>query len=846
MVSELIKELSPHRHWLLYRKEPVTKGRNKGKITKIPYQPNGYKAKPTDPKTWTTYNKAKDAMETGKFDGIGYALTADEGYICIDLDHCVNPETRKIDPWAMDIIGIVEEAGGTYSEVSPSGTGIHLWGRGKLPDNKSGIHQTMKNGHDVEMYTNAHYMTVTGEPRNDTALKDIQPAIDKILTMLKKPPAASEEGKAVTSTPAPVLNLSDTDIITKIRDSTQGPKFHSLYDLGDVSTYGNDRNRADQALLNMLAFWTGKNAEQMKRIFLSSKLAETLDRKAGHEDDYLNRSIKTAIESTSQVYDPKGYAAKKQAEELKAIKAEFGENFVLSFDSKSNDLEGGEHMDDKTEVKTHDEQQKKSVTFIKRIENFKKNDSENADRLAALCAGKFLYCVDLKTWLKYDGRKWDRVEPVELQEPARLAIKKELADMAAAYAAFVKECAQKESKVPEDIQKPYTSILNYLNGTAQNKVYIDNAIKLAAGKPSMMCHAGDFDNVPYLLNCTNGVLNLKTFELMPHSPKQMFMKCTRAAYTPREHSSLWRDTMRQIVPDNDTYEYVQRMAGYCLTGNCSEELLFFLHGHGGTGKGTFTETLGYALGDYSTSVPVEILLSSKWEKGGNSPSPYIAGLKGTRLAFSSESGMGNYFDEATLKHLTGGDTITGRFLHSNPITFEPSHKLVISSNYMPAIHDATDDGVKRRLVIIPFNADIKKRDTTLKNKLHTPENLSDFLLWAVEGCRKWQATGLGEGTFSQEIKDTIKGYYDENDTLAQFVEANCKFGPNEEVSGKQLYKEFKEFADENEADEMTRRTFTQAMVKKYGAQIKNGFVHGGKDRGFKGIGLKYSPYEQTI
>lgn len=830
MANKLIAELSRFNHWVVYKKE-----KNREKITKIPYQPNGYKAKPTDSKTWTTYNKAKDAMETGKFDGIGYVLTADQGYICIDLDHCRNPETGDIDQWAKDIIGIVEEAGGTYSEVSPSRTGIHLWGRGRLPDNK-GINQPMKNGHKIEMYNHGHYMTVTGEPLDDATLNDIQPAIDKILTMLKKPPAASEEGKAVTSTPAPMLNLSDTDIITMIKENeTQGPKFHSLYDLGDVSTYGNDQSRADQALLNMLAFWTGKNAEQMKRIFLSSKLAETLDRKGGHKDDYLKRSIKKAIESTSQVYDPKGYAAKKQAEELNAIKAEFGENFVLSF-------EGGEHMGDKTEVKTHDEQQKKSVTLIERIRKFKKNDSENADRLAALCAGKFLYCVDLKTWLKYDGRKWDRVEPVELQEPARLAIKKELADMSAAYAIYT----QGGGELDENLQGTYNSILSYLNGAAQNRVYIDNAIKLAAGKPAIMCKSTDFDNAPYLLNCTNGVLNLKTFELMPHSPKQMFMKCTRAAYTPREYSSLWRDTMRQIVPDNDTYEYVQRMAGYCLTGNCSEELLFFLHGHGGTGKGTFTETLGYALGDYSTSVPVEILLSSKWEKGGNSPSPYIAGLKGTRLAFSSESSMGNYFDEATLKHLTGGDTITGRFLHSNPITFEPSHKLVISSNYMPAIHDATDDGVKRRLVIIPFNADIKKRDTTLKNRLHTPENLSDCLLWAVEGCRKWQATGLGEGTFPQEIKDTIKGYYDENDTLAQFVEANCKFGPNEEVSGKQLYKEFKDFADENEADEMTRRTFTQAMVKKYGAQIKNGFVHGGKDRGFKGIGLKYSPYEQTI
>lgn len=341
MVSELIKELSPHRHWLVYKKETVTKGKNKGKINKVPYQTNGYKGSPTSPKSWTTYDEARAAVDNGTFDGIGYALTADEGYICIDLDHCVNPETGEIDQWAMEILDIVQEAGGTYSESSPSGTGIHLWGRGGLPKNK-GINQPMKNGHKIEMYNHGHYMTVTGEPLDDATLNDIQPAIDKILTMLKKPPAASEEGKAVTSTPAPVLNLSDTDIITKIRDSTQNPKFHVLYDLGDVSTYGNDRNRADQALLNMLAFWTGKNAEQMKRIFLSSKLAETLGRKVGHEDDYLKRSIKKAIESTSQVYDPKGYAAKKQAEELRAIKAEFGENFVLSFDSKISDTEGGE------------------------------------------------------------------------------------------------------------------------------------------------------------------------------------------------------------------------------------------------------------------------------------------------------------------------------------------------------------------------------------------------------------------------------------------------------------------------------------------------------------------------
>ena len=327
MSSKLINELSPHRHWLVYKKETVTKGKNKGKITKVPYKTNGYKGSPTSPKSWTTYDKARAAVEAGRFDGIGYALTADEGYICIDLDHCVNPETGEIDQWAMEILDIVEEAGGTYSEASPSGTGIHLWGRGGLPKNK-GINQPMKNGHKIEMYNHGHYMTVTGEPLDDATLNDIQPAIDKILTMLKKPPAASEEGKAVTSTPAPMLNLSDTDIITMIKENeTQGPKFHSLYDLGDVSTYGNDQSRADQALLNMLAFWTGKNAEQMKRIFLSSKLAEALSRKVGHEDDYLNRSIKKAIEFTSNVYEP--------------------DESVLPFDGEISNLEGGENMDNK-------------------------------------------------------------------------------------------------------------------------------------------------------------------------------------------------------------------------------------------------------------------------------------------------------------------------------------------------------------------------------------------------------------------------------------------------------------------------------------------------------------------
>lgn len=825
--NNLLKELAPLPRWVCWKGKPKKDKSGKEKISKIPFYMDNdgsyAMAKTNNPETWGTFYQAKrwESGLQGSHKGVGFVLGLDQPHICIDLDDCIDSDTRqfkdneagKAARRVMDILTRNGEE--TYIEFSPSGEGLHIWGRAVLPAEKEkGVR-----GKYIEMYRAGRYMTITGRPFRSFPVSTIQKSVDEIINefhLLDKSPAAMKDGgpaAAIRSgTPAP----SDNELIEKIIKSQDGPKFSALYDRGDMSAYDNDQSRADQALLSILSFWTGSNAEQMKRIFLSSRLAESLDRKEHHEHDYLNRSIKRAIETTTGHYNPKTYAAMKRAEETKKDYIQSSADYARATSPKEAPPE-------------------KPVSFSDRIMHFKRNDSENADRLAALCAGKFLYCTDLKTWLKYDGRKWDRVESVELQEPARLAIKKELSDIAAAYAAYT----QGGGELDKNLQGAYNLILSYLNGAAQNRVYIDNSIKLAAGKPAIMCKSIDFDNAPYLLNCANGVLNLKTFEFSDHDPSQRFMKCTRAAYRPREHSSLWRDTMRQIVPDNDTYDYVQRMAGYCLTGRANEEKLFFLSGPGGTGKGTFIETLGHALGDYSTSVPVEILLSSKGNKEGNTPTPYKAMLKGVRLALSSESGIGNYFDEATLKYLTGQDAITGRFLHSNPVTFTPSHKLVVSSNYMPAIRDVSDEGIKRRLVIIPFNANIQERDTTLKDRLFTPENLSDCLLWAVEGCRKWQTTGLQEGTFSQEMKKAIDGYYLENDTLGEFIDTYCDIGPKESywVTGSRLYDEYLRFTQKGEAYCMTRRQFTAALCNRLGGQIERTRTHS-DGRIFRGIGLK--------
>lgn len=341
-MNKLIEELAARSCWLPWKGEPKFKDgkpviepkTGKQKITKIPYSADKNKhygaAKWHKPETRVPYEQAEKIAKflqshiKGPI-GMGVVLDKEFGLVCIDVDDCRYPDTGKIEEWAQDIMDLVKEAGGTYTELSPSGTGFHIWGRGRLPNDR-GIKRTMNNGHDIELYSNDHYITVTKNAMNDIPLNDIQPAIDTILSMLKNSPAANKSCSPSDAPPCECPKLSDEEVKEKIRKSRSGPKFHSLYDLGDVSAYQDGQctgvSEADQALLSILAFWT-KDAEQIKRIYRSSKLYENQNWNKHNEEDYLNRSITRALETVKGGFNPKAYAARKQAEELRA---EFKDN----------------------------------------------------------------------------------------------------------------------------------------------------------------------------------------------------------------------------------------------------------------------------------------------------------------------------------------------------------------------------------------------------------------------------------------------------------------------------------------------------------------------------------------
>lgn len=332
-MNKLIEVLTRFPRWVCWVGRPVNteKGVRISKILGYIGKDNKYHNAATDrPETWGTYEQARSwagKRLRNPIKGVGFVLGVDQGQyqlVCIDLDHCLNEADKtftndEAGKRAAHILDIFTKNGEeTYTEFSPSGTGLHIYGWANMPYET----QITK---PIEIYWAKHYMTVTGQPYMDTPVSTMQKSVDEVIKeycpFLDDSPAASKSGGPAATPYCEGPKLSDEEVKEKIRNSRSGPKFHALYDLGDVSAYIDGQctgvSEADQALLSILAFWT-KDAEQIKRIYRSSKLYENQNWKKHNEDDYLNRSIKRALETVTGGYNPKAYAARKQAEELRA------------------------------------------------------------------------------------------------------------------------------------------------------------------------------------------------------------------------------------------------------------------------------------------------------------------------------------------------------------------------------------------------------------------------------------------------------------------------------------------------------------------------------------------------
>ena len=791
--------------WVCWRYE-VRHGK-KTKVLKIPTVfKNGYpkNASSTDPQTWRSFADAVEAYQKhgNMYDGIGFVPKPEQGFVLIDIDNCISENGMS-----RNAQQILAKFSNTYAEKSVSGTGIHIICKGSISEfiaeGKSGSRTGSKTAIDgikeIEVYCKERFFTFTGALASRTnAITENQTSIDWLFasypSLNKK---AKRKENAVKPAPsATPVSLSDAEIINKIRESRSSQLFSKLFDAGDTSGYinkktgdDNDHSAADMALLVMLAFWCGGDKETMRRIFSASALGQR--EKWRDRTDYQDLSLDEAIkEWNGKRYDPAEYAKQMREKDLEDLKLQWDD---------------------------HKEKEMQEIFF------YETSDAGNAERVKALCGDDWLYCGNIKSWFAWDGQRWHESDGSELTGSMVKTFR--------LMKAMTAEMDFEDDKIRDKYIAFFIKSCNARN--------IQNAKNIFADLVNT--DAAKFDSDSNLLNMPDGTYNLLTGELHPHRREDLITQMTGCTASTDYHGSLWEKTLIQIIPDADTRETFQRFAGYCLSGDISEEKFFVAYGQGGKGKGTLLETISAAMGDYATQIPVEVILKGK-TGNGEAPAAQLLNLRGKRLALCSESGLGRSMDEAKIKWLTGGDTLTARGMYAKkPTSWKPTHKIIIQSNYLPHIADAMDTGIQRRLQILPFHADIDRADTTLKGRLCQPEELRHVMSWLLEGYRKWQSAGLCDE--SAEMLAAKGKFYADNDLLSQWFAEECIIGSEYEMPMKLGKEEYNQWLTGG------RASTEKVGLKEFSADMEaHGYMKKRKNYGgyfFMGIGLKTTMPEEN-
>jgi len=316
---------------------------------------------------------------------------------------------------------------------------------------------------------------------------------------------------------------------------------------------------------------------------------------------------------------------------------------------------------------------------------------------------------------------------------------------------------------------------------------------------------GQWDADPWLLNTPGGVVDLRTGQIREHDPADHMTKITAAA--PSGDCPLWHTFLARITNgDAELHDFLQRVAGYSLTGVTRDHALFFGFGTGANGKGTFLNTITELLGDYATVAVMETFTASNTDRHPTD----LAMLRGARLVTAQETEEGRRWAESRIKAMTGGDPITARFMRQDFFTFVPAFKLFIAGNHKPSLR-GVDEAIRRRFNLIPFTVTIPpaERDTELAVKLRA--EWPGILAWAIEGCLHWQRHGLNP---PQAVRQATDDYLAAEDTLSLWISERCKpigYGGTE---SSELFADWRKWAAEAGEEPGSQKQFSQGLEGK--------------------------------
>ncbi len=424
---------------------------------------------------------------------------------------------------------------------------------------------------------------------------------------------------------------------------------------------------------------------------------------------------------------------------------------------------------------------------------------------ADMFEGRFIFNATSDEWLEWQGHHWKR----DTTGRARASVE----DVVIWLLKQIHVAAYQISEATEAEDKKLVAFYQRIQSEIFKQV---KRLRSEHGRSSTLSFASNnkynrivieserLDRDPMLLGCANCVIDLRTGEGRPGRPEDNILLASPIEFLGIDHPApTWDRFLKDVTLSMVEMEnYHRRLAGYFTTGDISEHIFPVFYGDGRNGKGTEVETIKYVMGPLASVLQPEMLLDQGRIRNSAGPSPDIMALKGLRLALASESDDGRKFSASAVKRFTGGDSLTGRNPHDkHPITFTPTHKIVLICNDKPRA-PANDYAFWRRMHLVPFNAVFVDHDPQNPNEFPMdkalPEKLkaeaSGILAWMIRGCLEWQKRGLDPPAM---VRDATAKYQAEEDLIGEWLSANCIVHDEAWGGAKDLFNNFSEWWLEN-------------------------------------------------
>ena len=447
-------------------------------------------------------------------------------------------------------------------------------------------------------------------------------------------------------------------------------------------------------------------------------------------------------------------------------------------------------------------------------------DKQNGELFARFYRGQFLYVWQLDQWFRWNGVIWEECTGGEVEAAAK-KVSTVIANKA--LEAFNSGDESGNSR------RLFSHALK-----AQNNQQIKSMIALARSESDMSEKNVDrLNHDAHLLGVKNGVVNLKTGILIHPEPTMLMTKQCNASYFPDTPCPQWLNFLNEVFQGNqELIDSIQKLLGYTFTGSVTEEIMVICYGFGANGKSVMSNVIQHVAGGYGKTGSPSLLKSRRDDD--SSPRSDIAGLAGYRYISLNEMQSGDRLDEQVVKLLAGREAISARALYKDHITYKPSGKVWLKTNHKPVVKE-DDDGIWRRLVVIPFGRKFSEaeRDPNLEEKLI--QEADGILAWIIQGAVKWYQDGL---SICPTIKQESAEYRTESDLLGHFLNEKIQFDDAVRAIETEVYFFYQNWCRASGTNPLSKIRFTQKLKERgIRQQASNGKRYY--------LGIKFVEFKET-